>query len=48
MAILQVRVDDELKNQANEIYNELNIRADVLNIEVEQNGAYILSNGERN
>lgn len=25
MAILQVRVDDELKNQANEIYNELGL-----------------------
>ena len=37
---------DRVKEIAGEVFNNLNIKADILTVEVEQNGAYIESNGD--
>lgn len=39
---------EKVKDIASEIYNDLNVRADIINTDIEQNGAFILSNGEKN
>ena len=39
---------EKVRDLAQEVYNNSNMRAEILTVEVEQNGAYIISDGEEN